>query len=411
MPHIATSKVSHANCTDRDGNQRRVSTLDINPTHGMSAMPNSSTTGAGARKIARTPKRTIAPPAKASSASYIAVSALPPSALGDHHRDVLERSVELERKLVDRASDQQPEGILVVGIDQIEIVRELIVLGVAGGVFCRQQLCAAHDLLEVDLRLRVAPSRELHQRQHHRPAEDQGACRQDRDGLEKLDGQRLAETGETGPIWIQADRQTSGRGRRGRTWDSPTGNLAATLLLRPKRPTAECAQLSFVAALSTCDVVSHFVPAAETRLKWPNDVLIRGRKVCGILVETAHGKAIAGIGVNVNFEPSQVKDTPTDATSLSVESGLPVDRSDLVVALCGSLELWYRCLTREPGDVFAAWRARLETLGRDVIVQEASTRTRARALSVRPDGGLVVRPLNGSERVVYAADVSILPAG
>ena len=101
------------------------------------------------------------------------------------------------------------------------------------------------------------------------------------------EARRLAGAGERGPIWIAADRQNAGRGRRGRNWDSPNGNLAATLFLRPEKPAADCAQLSFVAAIAGSDMVSRYAGDAAIKVKWPNDVLADGRKIAGILLESA----------------------------------------------------------------------------------------------------------------------------
>ena len=106
------------------------------------------------------------------------------------------------------------------------------------------------------------------------------------------EARRLALAGVDGPLWLVADCQTRGRGRRGREWQSPTGNLFATLLLRPASHIAACAQLSFVAALAACDLVGRYAPRANIELKWPNDVLADGGKIAGILLESAsHGDA------------------------------------------------------------------------------------------------------------------------
>ena len=108
------------------------------------------------------------------------------------------------------------------------------------------------------------------------------------------EARRLAEAGEPGPLWIIAREQTAGRGRRGRIWDSQPGNLAATLLLRPRRRAAVARSLSFAAALAVADMVAHFAPQPRSRVKWPNDVLLDGRKLAGILLEAAARRTLAG---------------------------------------------------------------------------------------------------------------------
>jgi BirA family transcriptional regulator, biotin operon repressor / biotin---[acetyl-CoA-carboxylase] ligase len=100
------------------------------------------------------------------------------------------------------------------------------------------------------------------------------------------EARRRAEAGEGGPVWITAGRQTAGRGRRGRAWSSEAGNLAATLLTTTDVPPAEAAQLSFVAALAACDLAETCLGAGSARLKWPNDILVFGKKAAGILVES-----------------------------------------------------------------------------------------------------------------------------
>src|SRR5690349_9275296 len=122
------------------------------------------------------------------------------------------------------------------------------------------------------------------------------------------EARRRAEAGDSGPVWITAERQTAGRGRRGRSWETGKGNLAATLLCVTQKPPVEAAQVSFVAALAVADLAAAFVPAALVSLKWPNDPMIAGRKASGILVESGPhpggGLWLAiGIGVNLATPP------------------------------------------------------------------------------------------------------------
>ena len=122
------------------------------------------------------------------------------------------------------------------------------------------------------------------------------------------EARRLAAAGEVGPLWLTATRQTAGRGRRGRSWEMAEGNLAATLLLRPDRPQGEWAQLSFVIAIAAADTMAGFANA-RIALKWPNDVLADGKKLAGILLETANGPSPAlaiGIGVNLAHFPPEL---------------------------------------------------------------------------------------------------------
>ena len=122
------------------------------------------------------------------------------------------------------------------------------------------------------------------------------------------EARRRAESGEAGPLWITAALQTAGRGRRGREWETPVGNLAATCLFVTDRAPAEAAQVSFVAALAVFDLARAIAPSARIALKWPNDLLVEGGKAAGILVESGPraggGLWLAvGIGVNLVYAP------------------------------------------------------------------------------------------------------------
>jgi BirA family biotin operon repressor/biotin-[acetyl-CoA-carboxylase] ligase len=180
---------------------------------------------------------------------------------------------------------------------------------------------------------------------------------------------RLAEAGEPGPLWITAAYQTAGRGRRGRAWDSGSGNLAATLLLRPEAPAAVIGQLSFAAALATAEMAAHFAPQAVIGVKWPNDVLANGRKLAGILLESGQdpaGRRWLAIGIGANLV-SFPQGTEFPATSL-VELGLPDIAAplpdDALAVLAARFAYWYDAWMSEGFEtVRTAWLARAQQLG------------------------------------------------
>ena len=226
------------------------------------------------------------------------------------------------------------------------------------------------------------------------------------------EARRRAEAGETGPVWIVARRQTSGRGRRAREWVSDTGNLAATLLITTSKPPAEAAQVTFVAALAVADLLDAFVVGDRVTIKWPNDVLISGAKASGILVESgAHsggGLWLAiGIGVNLAHAPD---DTERPATALAAHLRSDIAYPPLVEAAAGLL-----------AEAFAVWMERWVTLGFQPILDAWTARTRgldqpcvARlghetvtgvADGVAPDGALRMRLDDGSLRLISAGDV------
>lgn len=213
---------------------------------------------------------------------------------------------------------------------------------------------------------------------------------------------------------LVADEQTSGRGRRGRTWAAPPGSsLLVSVLLRPGwLPAADAFLLTMLAATSAVEALE-----AETgvaiELKWPNDLQTGGRKLGGILVETELAQngiswAVLGCGINVNWDPRSMPELSTTATSLQTESGAAVSRRALLRALLRRLDTRYRTLrsgARE--ELWAAWRDRLGTLGRAVHVDTPQGPIDGVAESVAPDGCLLVRDAEGRPHSVSAGDVSV----
>jgi len=180
---------------------------------------------------------------------------------------------------------------------------------------------------------------------------------------------RRAASGEAGPLWIRADRQSAGRGRRGRAWEGGAGNLFATLLISPERPRADWAQLSFAAAIATADMTAHFAPKAVIAVKWPNDVLAEGRKLAGILLETAGAGGLTdtlaiGIGVNLASHP---EGTEFPAISLAGLGANPPSAQDALSLLATNFAGWYE-VWRDRGfePVRDAWLARAAYLGQRI---------------------------------------------
>lgn len=226
------------------------------------------------------------------------------------------------------------------------------------------------------------------------------------------EARRRAEAGETGPLWIAARRQSAGRGRRGREWSSETGNLAATLLLTTRKPPAEAAQITFVAALAVADLLDAFAPPGLVTIKWPNDVMLDGRKASGILVESgpAPGGGLwlaVGVGVNLAHAPG---DTERPATALA-------DHLRHDVAVAPSLDVAAGILA----EAFDVWLTRWETLGFQPMLDAWAARTPglhgpcvARlghetltgvADGVEADGALRLKMADGSLRLISAGDV------
>ncbi|MGI8968688.1 MAG: biotin--[acetyl-CoA-carboxylase] ligase [Chloroflexota bacterium] len=209
---------------------------------------------------------------------------------------------------------------------------------------------------------------------------------------------------------VITDYQTAGRGRQGRSWAAPPGSslLLSTALAWPEQcPLAQSVMLGALAILDTVERVSELTAT----LKWPNDVLLNGRKVCGILAETATAESqrfvILGTGLNVNFDVGRVAGISGAATSLQLECGRLVDREALAAALFTALDYWYERLTRDRSAIFSAWERRLDVRGQHLTVTDAGGTWTGVATGVDPAGGLHLTREDAGRETVYAADVSI----
>ncbi len=226
------------------------------------------------------------------------------------------------------------------------------------------------------------------------------------------DARRRADAGETGPLWIVARRQTAGRGRRGRNWESEGGNLFSTLLHLTRKPPAEAAQVTFVAALAVADLIDAFAPPSLVTIKWPNDVMLAGDKVSGVLVESgAHqtgGLWLAvGIGVNLAHAP-QATERPATALAqhLRGDVSAPPTVEAAAVALGEAFAVWmerWETLGFQP--ILDAWQARTSGLDGPAVARLGRETVEGRAEGVAPDGALKLRLSDGSLRLISAGDV------
>jgi BirA family transcriptional regulator, biotin operon repressor / biotin---[acetyl-CoA-carboxylase] ligase len=216
---------------------------------------------------------------------------------------------------------------------------------------------------------------------------------------------RRAAAGERGPLWIVARQQTAGRGRRGLAWVSPPGNLYATLLLTDPAPPAAAPELGFVAGVALHDAVAGCVPEGALRLKWPNDILCRGRKLAGILIE-GEGAPLAvavGIGVNCRHHPTTTSYPATDFATegAAIEASELFDR--LATAFAVRLAQWNR------GAGFAAirtaWLDRADGLGQPVRVRLTERETSGIFEAIDDAGRLLLRHNDGSLEAIAAGEV------
>jgi BirA family transcriptional regulator, biotin operon repressor / biotin---[acetyl-CoA-carboxylase] ligase len=225
---------------------------------------------------------------------------------------------------------------------------------------------------------------------------------------------RLAANGAADGSVVVAEAQTKGQGRLGRTWSSPPfRNLYLSLILRPAIAATAASQITLVAGLAVAEAVGDWTPRAA--IKWPNDVVIDGRKVAGILaaMDAENERVrfvILGIGVNLN---SAAEDFPPDlrekAIGLCTVVGQPIDRVVFATGLLSRLEARYDLFMREGfAALRAMWEARSCLTGRQVRIEDATRSYEGRVSGIADDGALVLRDAAGGDVRVIAGDVTVL---
>jgi BirA family biotin operon repressor/biotin-[acetyl-CoA-carboxylase] ligase len=222
--------------------------------------------------------------------------------------------------------------------------------------------------------------------------------------IAKLEAKKGAREGTV----VVAEEQTAGRGRLKRAWLSPKGSIALSIILHPTL--ARLPSLIMVASLAVAHCIEK-VSGLKSQIKWPNDVLVNGKKVCGILIESdvrgsAVDYAVIGIGLNVNLNTADFPEIAATATSISQELGREISRREMIRCLLEEVENLYLALPQ--GDsVFREWRERLVTLGKEVEVSSDKTSYQGTAESVASDGSLFLRQPDGSLIKIVAGDVSL----
>ena len=212
------------------------------------------------------------------------------------------------------------------------------------------------------------------------------------------------------PTWIMATSQTAGRGRRGRAWVAPPGNLNATLIFRPGATAPEAAKRSFLAANALYQALSIYVPAEKLSLKWPNDVLLSGGKVAGILLETSgQGPYVdwlsVGIGVNLRHTPQGVTDAAFAPTSVHAETGIKVTPQDFLATLANAYATQEAKLVRLGfARIRDEWLSNAARLGEVITARTGREDVTGIFDSIDADGNLVLITGTGP-RAIAAADV------
>ena len=223
----------------------------------------------------------------------------------------------------------------------------------------------------------------------------------------------LAEAGAADGLVVVAETQRAGRGRLGRHWSSPPGGIWCSVLLRPNLSPSSAALLTLAAAVAAAEA-TEAVAGLRCGIKWPNDLLVNGRKVAGILTEMSAeldqlNYVVLGVGVNANFPTAQLPDgLLVRATTLMEERGQRVARAAWLGAFLNRCERWRLSLEAEARQqLISAWRDRSVTLGRAVIVTTPTGRLSGHAVDVDPDGALLVETADGARVRVAAGDVTL----
>lgn len=223
----------------------------------------------------------------------------------------------------------------------------------------------------------------------------------------------LAVEGAMHGTVVVAEHQTAGKGRRGRTWESPADdNIYMSILLRPDFETAKAPMLTLIMAYSVAKVL-HRKGFIDTQIKWPNDLILSGKKVCGILTEmhlqeTAIDCVVIGVGVNVNTANFSAE-LVDKATSLYLECGKFVDKERFTQDIVDEFMEEYERFVSNGDLTFLQeeYNSMLINRGKEVRVLEPGNEYTAHALGINQTGELIVRLSDGTERNVFAGEVSV----
>lgn len=228
------------------------------------------------------------------------------------------------------------------------------------------------------------------------------------------EAKRLAADGAADLTIVWAKEQTAGKGRLSRSWTSEPGNLYSSVIIRPGKPVSEAAQAGFLPALAVADLLRTSVESVDVRLKWPNDVLLNGKKIAGILVEAGpvvNGQPeflIVGCGVNLAHYPD---DTRFPAGSIIGETGLAIPPEAALEAYCLAFEDWYqRWLSNGYAPLRQAWLVDAHEIGDTLNVELGGKRTEGQFAGMSDDGALLLKTEDGV-RTISAGDVYFADQG
>ncbi len=224
---------------------------------------------------------------------------------------------------------------------------------------------------------------------------------------------KAAENGAVHGTLVVSERQTGGKGRRGRAWDSPRGTgIFMTLILRPNMAPVHASMLTLVAALAVADGIRECT-GAESLIKWPNDIVMSGKKICGILTEMSADPdcinyVAVGIGINVNMEefPEEIRGV---AASIFTETGKKTKRSLLISAVMAAFERYYEVFmkTTDMSGLLEDYNGKLANCGRTVRVLDPAGEYSGTAIGIDREGELLVEMEDTTVRRVLSGEVSV----
>lgn len=232
-------------------------------------------------------------------------------------------------------------------------------------------------------------------------------------GSTNVEAATLAGEGFPHGTLVVADRQTIGKGRRGRSWHTAGGtSIAMSMIVKPKLEAEYASMLTLVQALAVAKAIED-VCELEAKIKWPNDILVKGKKVCGILTEmnlegTKISSIIIGTGINVN-QDSFPEEIMGIATSLKIETGKTQPRAELIGCVCKWFETYFKIFmeSKDLARCLEEYNQRLISAGRRVKVLDPKEEFTGEALGINDRGELLVKKESGEVVNVYAGEVSV----
>jgi BirA family biotin operon repressor/biotin-[acetyl-CoA-carboxylase] ligase len=258
----------------------------------------------------------------------------------------------------------------------------------------------------------ILTAEELKSLFHTKWAGQQVVCYKETDST-NIRAKVLGEDGAPHGTLVVADMQKSGKGRRGRAWESKPGiSIYMTLLLRPDIPPVKAPMLTLVAACAAAEGLKKCT-GLDVQIKWPNDIVVHGKKLAGILTEMSTeidyiNYVVTGIGINVNTEQFS-KEIENKATSLFLETGSRVKRALLIAEIIRAYEEYYAKFleTEDLSLLKEVYNERLVNRDREVRILGNDKTYTARALGITATGELIVRRQDGTEEKIYAGEVSV----